>query len=119
MKYFVLLILFPTALYANGISDCGEYSIRGVVRPTSEGLSLIVNEKTQSEYKISMPIFEQGKIGGYINKPVTVRALLDKKFDGTKGYTEKILSSEFRLPDPLNPKDTGFTLDKKTNCKKD
>lgn len=117
MKVLCLFLLFPTIATA-GLGQCGEYTIRGVVRALPEGLTIVVNEKTQSELKITMPIFEQSKIGGHINKPVTIKALLTTQFDGTKGFTEKIISSEFRLPDPLNPKDTGLSLDKKVNCKK-
>lgn len=119
MKVLFLFLFFSTTLHAGGLSDCGEYTLRGVIRPLEDGLTIVVNEKTQSELRISMPIPEQGKIGGYINKPVTVRALLNKKFDGTKGYTTKIISSKFRLPDPLNPKDTGVNLEKKIACIKD
>lgn len=120
MKVLFLLFILPTIANAGiaGLSECGEYTIKGVIRPLPEGLTIVVNEKTQSELKITMPLLEQSKIGGHINKPVTIKALLTTQFDGTKGFTEKIISSELRLPDPLNPKDTGLSLDKKLDCKK-
>lgn len=120
MKLLFLFLLLPKLVFAgpSGLSECGEYTIRGIVRALPDGVTIVVNEKTQSELKIAMPIFEQSKIGGHINKPVTIKALLRTQFDGTKGFTEKIISSEFRLPNPLNPQDTGLSLDKKVDCKK-
>lgn len=116
MKYF-LLFLLPASLNAAIITECGEYTAKGIVRAKEDGIKLIVNEKTQSEYVISMPRLEQGKIAGHIDRDVTVKLLLDK-LDGQKGLTENIISIDFRIPDPLKPGDTGFTLDKKTPCRK-
>lgn len=115
---FLLLLLVSTTLSANELSHCGEYTLRGVVRPLKDGLTIIVNEKTQSELQIKTSIAESSKLGAFINKPVTVSALLTQKFNGTRGFAEQILKADFRLPDPLNPKDTYVALDKKTDCKK-
>ena len=117
MKYIFLLMLFPQIIMAEIITECGEYTVRGVVRDTPSGLSIFVNEKTQSEYIISMSPLEQGQLGGLINKNVTVELVLDKKFDGQKVTTSKIISKKSRIPNPINPEDTGFKLDKKINCK--
>lgn len=118
MKTFLLFIFIPATLFAEVITDCGQYTAKGVVRAYEDGVKLIVNEKTQSEYIISMPKLEQGKIVGHIDRDVTVKLVLDKSFNGHKGVTENIISIESRIPDPLKPGDTGFTLDKKTKCKK-
>lgn len=118
MKTALLFFIISSSLQA-AITDCGEYTIKGVVRPLKKGLTIVVNEKTQSEMQITTSILESSKLGAFLDKPVTVKALLVKKFDGTKGEAEKILSAEFRLPDALNPKDTGVSLDKKTECIRD
>lgn len=118
MKVLFLFYIISTTLNANEISDCGEYSLRGIVRPLPEGLTIVINENTQSEMQIKTTISESSKLGAFMDKPVTVQALLNKKFDGTKGFSEQIIKVDFRLPDPLNPKDTGVILIKKTACKK-
>lgn len=118
MKFFLFALFLPSLLFAETITECGEYTAKGVVRAKEDGIKFIVNEKTMSEYVISMPRLEQGKIAGHIDRDVTVKLILDKKFDGQKGVTDNIISIESRIPDPLKPGDTGFTLDKKTSCKK-
>ena len=117
MKYLLLLLLVPQIIFAETITECGEYTARGVVRAKPAGLALIVNEKTLSEYVITMSITEQAQISSLIDKTATVQLVLDKKFNGQTGSTSKIISAKFRIPDPLNPEDTGFKLDKKLDCK--
>lgn len=118
MKTAFFMFILSTSVHA-GLSNCGEYTLKGVVRPLEHGLTVVVNEKTQSEMQITTTILESSKLGAFVNKPVTIKALLDKKFDGTKGVASKIIQAEFRLPDPLNPTDTGAILDKKTTCAKE
>lgn len=118
MKVLFFLFFISTTLHSNELSDCGEYTLRGVVRPLKDGMTILVNEQTQSELQIKTTIPESSNLAAYSNKPVTVTALLTQKFDGTKGFAEKIIKADFRIPDPLNPKDTGIKLEKKVACKK-
>jgi hypothetical protein len=117
MKYLLLLLTLPTIANAE-ISNCGEYNARAIVRVIDSEMKIVVNEKTQSETVISMPLLEQGKIAGHIDKPVTIKLLLTKKFNGMTGVSDKILSTELRIPDPLKAMDTGLTLIKKMDCTK-
>lgn len=119
MKYLFFIFFIPQLSLADIITECGEYTASGVVRAKQEGIQLIVNEKTQSEYVVMMPTSEQGQLGGYIDRDVTVQLLLDKKFSGQIGSASKIISSKTRIPNPLYPGDTGFKLDKKVPCKND
>lgn len=117
MKYLFLLLLLPAVSLAE-ISDCGEYNARAVVRVIDSEMKIVVNEKTQSETVISMPLMEQGKIAGHIDKPVTIKLILTKKFNGMTGVADKIISTELRIPDPIKAMDTGLTLVKKMDCSK-
>lgn len=117
MKYLLLFLSLP-AIASAEISDCGEYNARAVVRIIDSEMKIVVNETTQSEMIISMPLLEQGKVAGHINRPVTIKLLLTKKFDGMKGVSDKILSTELRIPDPIKAMDTGLTLVKKMDCTK-
>lgn len=118
MKYLALLLLFPTLSFASMFTDCGEYTVKAVVRAGPANFAIIVNEKTQSESIINFPITESQKLGAYMDRSITAVVLLDKAFNGTVGLSEKIVSVTSRIPDPLNPKDTGFILTKKVDCKK-
>ena len=119
MKYtFIFLILSLPQISIASLSDCGEYEVRGVVRAQEKGYGIVVNEKTMSEINISLPLSEQLKILPYSDKPMKAVLLLDQKFDGTKGESNKIISITFRIPDPLKPGDTGMSLMKKTECSK-
>lgn len=119
MKLMLLAFFISTSLHAYELSECGEYTIKGVIRPLKDGITIVINEKTKSELQIKTTILESSQLAAFSNKPVTVTALLNQKFDGTKGFAEKIIKIEFRLPDPMNPTDTGVKLEKKTDCKKD
>ena len=119
MKYILtyLILLTPTLGMA-GLTDCGEYEVRGVVRAKKASYEIVVNEKTMSELNISTPVSEQVKLLPYIHKPLTITLILNKKFDGTKGSAEQITSVKSRIPDPLKPGDTGLMITNKMECKK-
>lgn len=118
MKYaLIFLIALPTLSMA-ALSECGEYEVRAVVRAKETSYEIVINEKTRSELNIALPLKEQLKLLPYANKPMTAVLLLDKKFDGTNGRSEKVISIKSRIPDPLKPDDTGLSLLKKTNCSK-
>lgn len=117
MKYFLTLLLIPQISLAD-LSGCGEYQVRAVVRAGTVGHEIIVNEKTQSELTLTMPIVDRLKLAPYVDRAITAVVLLNKKFDGTKGEIDHIISIEARIPDPLSPTDTGLKLVKKTDCKK-
>jgi hypothetical protein len=115
MKYLYFLLLFPVIANAE-ISDCGEYNTRAVVRVIDSEIRIVVNEKTQSETIISMSKLEQGRLAGHIDKPVTIKLILTKKFNGMTGVADKIISTELRIPDPIKAMDTRLTLIKKMDC---
>lgn len=117
MKYLLLLVVIPQVSLAD-LSGCGEYEVRAIVRAGKTSHQIIVNEKTQSELTLSMPIVERLKLAPYVDSPITAVVTLKKKFDGTKGEIDNIISIKNRIPDPMKPGDTGLKLIKKTKCKK-
>lgn len=119
MKYILLSFFFSTSILAEVITECGEYNVRAVVRAKKDGMVIVVNEKTQSEHTIALPVQEQAKLGAYMEKPASITLLLTSPFNGTRGYSNTIIKIEDRIPNPLNPQDTGFKLIKKLDCKKD
>lgn len=119
MKYILVFLLMTTPVLAMaGLTGCGEYEVRGIVRSDNSISRIVVNEKTMSEIIINLPSGLQLKLLPYINRPVTITLILDKKFDGTKGSTQKIINVKSRIPDPLKPGDTGFMIKNKMECKK-
>lgn len=118
MKLLILLtILSPTIAYSS-LGNCGLYEARGIVRDIKSNSVLVVNEKTLSETQIHFSIAEQAKILLYENKDVTAKVLLLEKFNGTVGVSETIIEVNRRIPNPLNPEDTGLTLIAKKDCTK-
>lgn len=117
MKYILFFFITTAPAFSiAGLSDCGEYEVRGVVRAKLKNYEIVVNEKTMSEINIAFHLRQQLKLLPYINRPVTIALILDKKFDGTKGISEKIISVKKRIPDPLKSGDTGLVLIKKLEC---
>lgn len=114
---FFLFLTLPQISFAE-LSDCGEYEVRGIVRSNDKGYGIVVNEKTMSEMTIALPLREQLKILPYADKPMSAVMVLDKKFDGTKGESDNLISIKNRIPDPLRPADTGLALLKKMECNK-
>lgn len=118
MKYILpLFIMTLPQLSLAGLSECGEYEVRGVVRAKQTSYEIVVNEKTQSEINIALPMNEQLKLLPYSKKPMTAVLVLDKTFDGTNGTSDKVISIKDRIPEPLKPDDTGVLLLKKMKCK--
>ena len=119
MKYFlVMAALLPSISFASVLTECGEYNVKGVVRG-GVGLSIILNEKTQSEYTLKMSGPLQASIGVYLNQDITAKVLMSKHINPVTGEITKIISIERRIPNPLNPEDTGFTLINKMDCSKE
>lgn len=117
MKYFLLLMMVPQISLAD-LTDCGEYEVKAVVRAGKVGHEIIVNEKTQSQLTLSMPVLERLKLAPYVDMPITASVVLNQKFDGSKGEIDAIVKIENRIPDPMKPGDTGIKLTKKMDCKK-
>ncbi|MEI6314498.1 MAG: OmpA family protein [Syntrophus sp. (in: bacteria)] len=97
---------------------CGEYIVAGIVRTSMNGFHIVINEKTNSEHTLKVPIPEEPKLAPYIDRPMKAHLILDKMLDGTMGTVTVINSVQDRIPDPLWPVfDTGFRLIKKMECK--
>jgi hypothetical protein len=119
MKFFIFLFLIPQLLFAIDFTGCGEYSIKGVIRAKEKGFVMIVNEKTASEITLMLSINEQARIAIFNDASIASIVILDQPFNGTIGIAKKVVTLEKRIPDPLNPSDTGLELVKKMDCKKD
>ncbi|NOT80380.1 MAG: hypothetical protein HOP07_15405 [Bacteriovoracaceae bacterium] len=119
MKRIIILLVFcyqPTLLMASELVDCGNYKVSGVVRLGEKGFEIVVNEKTTSEHLITLSSADQAKVAIFLNNSISAEVLLNKKFNGTSGQAENVMSIKERIPDPLAPSDTGFSLIKKSEC---
>lgn len=99
----------------SGISDCGRYTVSGVGRSTHEGLVIVVNEKSESEIVIHVPILNEPYLAPYVDRAMIATVLIPKVPHGSsvEGIVEMI---ERRIPNPINPLDTGMRLTEKTAC---
>lgn len=117
MKLLLCLFILPHLAFAAGeVTDCGEYTVKGIVRAKEGAVSLVVNENTHSEYNIKFKTEEMIKIALYIDTPVIAKIELTKKFNGTYGHGSKIISADKHIADPLNQDTNRFILNKKLPC---
>ena len=122
MRFFVLSlfsIFLSFSSYAadwTGFTDCGDYLVNGIARSDKNGIVIVVNEKTQSQISITVPISHEPILAPYLNKELKATLHFEKKSPGTK-LSGTIIAIDSRNPNPLNPKDTGISLINKANCK--
>lgn len=117
-----LLILFlkltMPAAHAAGLESCGVYQIEGYVRSDETAIYLVLNEHTQSQMKIDLPIHSQGQVAGYIDLPISVGIRITQKFDGTRGRADALTEpARLRIPTPVQPLDArSHNLVKSEKC---
>ena len=117
----ILLVLIPLAAAASehwsGISHCGLYQVSGVARSSQKGPVMVVNEKSQSEFSIRVPITNEAKLAPYIDKTFIAKVSFEKKpVEGNYQAVVKEIVS--RVPNPLSPKDSGVKILSEAKCKK-
>lgn len=99
-----------------GISSCGTYQVKGIARSTDKGLVIAVNEKSQSEIIIKVSVQNESFLAPYVDKAIEASVLFEKMPRGpiVEGTIKEIKS---RIPNPINPLDTGTKLISKAPCK--
>jgi len=116
--FFSLIFTFSaSAADWTGFQGCGLYEVKGVVRFVKNIATMVVNEGTKSEIKISVPIENEPKLSPYIDSPFIAEVEMKTKMNGSLG-SGTVMKIETRLPHPLNPKDTGMKFLKKSECAK-
>jgi hypothetical protein len=121
-KLLLLLLLsqnFAIAAMVNTPSVCGEYNVAGIVRfdKIKNKIFVLVNEKSMSEQIMSFDLLETPKLTPFLNRPLTLSVQLLSKWDGNTGVATNIVGSpKDRIPNPMNPLDTGFELQKELPC---
>ena len=120
MPLLIIIHLIYTSLNISpasewfGYKGCGLYRVRGIGRSRPNGLKIILNEKTNSEILISLPITNEVMLAPYVNKELTAKVKIYK----TDGATASGVIKEIdrRIPNPLDPKDTGIDYIDKSDC---
>ena len=116
MKIFLVMILSVPTVFA---MECGRYKISGKARMVQNMPFIVVNERTSSEYLISISLEEEPKLAPYIDQPIQLTATIDTKMDGRKGKAHGLNEVALRVPQPLAVRpDTGFLLLSKNRCQK-
>ena len=97
-----------------GYKGCGLYRVRGIGRSKPQGLKIIINEKSNSEIIISLPITNEVLLAPYVDKDLTAKI----KIFNTDGSTALAVIKEIdrRIPKPIDPKDTGIEFLEKSDC---
>jgi hypothetical protein len=99
-----------------GVDKCGEYQVNGVARYLNHTAVIVVNEKSKSEIIIKVPSENSTYLTPYIDKALQATVKFEKEFhiSQIEGVIKNI---NFRLPNPINPTDTGITYISKGECK--
>ena len=116
----LLFTIFTTAAVAvdwTGVSDCGIYEVRGVVRKTKHGPIIVINERSKSEIIISVSISNEAKLIPYVGRPMKATLTIENK-PSEQPFLGIVNSIEFRLVKPLDPKDTFIKQISKAKCTK-
>ncbi len=120
MRFLSLLSLFlinsTSALtHWSGFEGCGTYKVQGVAQSSKKGVLIVVNDKTQSEFEVAIPIENEVRLAPYIDQAIVAEVLINTPPKGSKiqGLIKTIKS---RLPNPINPADTGMRLISKDKC---
>jgi hypothetical protein len=122
MNFLMLFFLiFAKHVFADAhimTGKCGEYKILGRARVINNTPVIIVNERTMSEYVLSIPVEEEPKLAPYINRHFKFSGTIEKKLNGTKGEIKLLKELELVVPNPLNgSKDSGLMKIKDISCK--
>jgi hypothetical protein len=98
---------------------CGRYQIGAIVRKDkTDVVSIVVGEKSNSEYKFKIQPEEWGQYTGYFDLPISAEVNI-LKIDGTLGFITESKNIKLITPHPLNSlQSTGFRLIKKLECVK-
>jgi hypothetical protein len=124
MKYSLVIAYFAlvtsTTLHGEGWMgsiECGQYEAKGIVRSINNELHIVVNEKTQSEIIITVPIQNEATLAPYVNMPVAAKVEFLNKPVKKEKLSGTVKEIKARVPNPLNPADTGIKLLSKEKCK--
>lgn len=128
MKYIVLFgyLLFSLPLFSSEegefqpmLEECGEYQVSGIVRLIDHSPKVVVHEKTQSQFIITLPFEKEIKLAAYLDYPILLNATFTKKLTQlSKAHAASVTKDPvMRIPHPLNPMDTGFRLISAQDCK--
>lgn len=112
---FLFLSLPTQAQNWSGVSDCGLYQVKAVVHSTPNGPVIIVNEKSQSELIISVPITNEAKLAPYLDRAMVATIRVVKK-PLSQSFSATIKEIQSRIPNPLSPQDTGIKIISKEKC---
>lgn len=115
--YFIFLLL-PSLVHSTewtGVNSCGYYQARGIVRLVKQIPVIVINEKSLSEIILSIPIKKEPLLAPYLNKAIEAKVKINKLHPANL-LSGEILSIHDRVPDPLNPRDTGIKQERKTKC---
>jgi hypothetical protein len=116
--FIILFSLHPQPLFAQswtGITKCGTYQIKGVIRSVNGTPTVVVKEKSKSEFSIHPPISNEPMLAPYVDKYIDLEMRFDKKFPN--GNMQALIQKiDQRMPNPLDPNDEKIRLIKESKC---
>ena len=87
MQFLLVSLLISTTFLSsfanaatlwNGFKGCGMYQALGIGRSTKNGLVIVINEKTQSEIVLTLPIANEATLAPYVDRELNASVILKK-----------------------------------------
>ena len=117
LLFWFLIPLTKAASDWSGISQCGQYQVSGIARSTKKGPVIVVNENSQSEFRITVPLTNEARIVPYLDKALIATVSFEKQ-PVDYHYQGVVIEIGSRIPNPLSPKDSGVKMLSGAKCKK-
>lgn len=101
IKNLSIILFFSFALNFAMADDCFQYNALGEIKRVEQGLVLIVNAKSASEYSIAIAESEWPVVVPYVDKNLNIEFISKEKMKGYKGLANKVTKVDSTIIDPL------------------
>ncbi|MEI7973327.1 MAG: hypothetical protein WCH11_03065 [Bdellovibrio sp.] len=108
-----------TTEFESSPKGCGRYLVAGIVQQNQGfGVTVFVNQGTQSEYRFTPARGELAGFYGFLDFPVSLELSIIR-LNGRTGEVAEAQDMRLLAPNPMNPKKSnGFKLIQGWPCKK-
>jgi len=114
---FFGFLFYSITSFAIGLENCGSYSFQGTAKIVDKQMILILNESTQSEFKLIISRDQESRITPYLNLTVKGDLILKSITGPWTGVIKELKELDYGISDPINTtKHTFLKFNKKAPC---
>ncbi len=100
---FLFIFFLVSKVYALAPLECGEYEFKGRVLKSKEFYDVVINEKTMSEYRLSILPENILAFTPYLGRTIKGTVLFEKTPELKQTKVGKFLNLEIAFPDAIYP----------------